>query len=394
MVLDRRISEMANLKQLDILKKGVDSWNLWRTNNAKVQPSLSEAGLHMAYLKEANLSMADLSDADLRMAELVEANLYEADLTWANLNEAFLYGADLRRAKIQKANLARANLQGANLSNAVLTWSTLGRANLQSAQFVEADLNATNLCGSDLRDANLKHASLIGANLTRANLEDADLSHAIVGGSLFGNVDLSVVKGLDTLVHLGPSTIGIDTVFKSKGNIPEAFLQNAGVPTDLFKSIKSQIDLQGIYTSCFITYTRKDESFAHKLFSDLQQLGMRCWVVTEQMRKKERHYPIIDAALNLHDKHILIVSENSLERNWLEGEIEISLAKEDETGQPILIPLVLDDSIKFSEKPWVVKLRRSSQLYDFTLWEDDEIYREMLEYLVSEIDGTKDHFNQ
>jgi hypothetical protein len=112
------------------------------------------------------------------------------------------------------------------------------------------------------------------------------------------------------------------------------------------------------------------------------------------MRKKERHYPIIDAALNLHDKHILIVSENSLERNWLEGEIEISLDKEDETGQPILIPLVLDDSIKFSEKPWVVKLRRSSQLYDFTLWEDDEIYREMLEYLVSEIDGTKDQFNQ
>lgn len=385
---------MANLKQLDILKKGIDSWNLWRANNARVQPSLSEAGLHMAYLKEANLSMADLSDADLRMAELAEANLYEADLTWANLNEAFLYQANLRKAKIQKANLARANLQGANLNNAVLTWSTLGRANLKSAQFVEADLNATNLCGSDLRDANLKYASLIGANLTRANLEGADLSYAIVGGSLFGNVDLSVVKGLDTLVHLGPSTIGIDTVFKSKGNIPEVFLRNAGVPTDLFKSIKSQIDLEYTYTSCFISYTSKDESFAHKLFSDLQEQGMRCWVVTEQMRKKERHYPIFDAALNLHDKHILIVSENSLDRNWIEDEIKISLEKEEATGQSLLIPLVLDDSVKFSEKPWVVKLRRTSHLYDFTLWEDDESYQEMLSYLINELEGVEEQFSQ
>ena len=386
---------MANLKQLDILKKGVDSWNLWRANNAHVQPSLSEAGLHMAYLKEANLSMADLSDSDLRMAELVEANLYEADLTWANLNEAILHQANLRRAKIQKANLARANLQGANLSNAVLTWSTLGRANLRSAQFVEADLNATNLCGSDLRDANLKYASLIGANLTRANLEGADLSYAIVGGSLFGNVDLSVIKGLDTLVHIGPSTIGIDTVFKSKGNIPDVFLQNAGVPTDIFKSIKSQIDLQGAYTSCFITYTRKDESFAHKLFADLQEQGIRCWVVTEQMRKKERHYPIYDAALNLHEKHIFIISENSLDRNWAEGEIETALEKEEATGESILVPLVLDDSVKFSEKPWVVRLRRSSQLYDFTLWEDDESYREMFNYVISMLTADEDEeFNQ
>ncbi len=385
---------MANQKQLDILKKGVDSWNLWRANNTHVQPSLSEAGLHMAYLKEANLSMADLSDADLRMAELVEANLYEADLTWTNLNEAFLQQANLRRAKIQKANLARANLTGANLNNAVLTWSTLGRANLQSAQLVEADLNATNLCGSDLRNANLKYASLIGANLTRANLEGADLSYAIVGGTLFGNVDLSVVTGLDTLVHLGPSTIGIDTVFKSKGNIPEVFLQNAGVPPDIFKSIKSQVDLQGTYTSCFITYTRKDESFAHKLFSDLQEQGIRCWIVTEQMRKKERHYPIFDAALNLHDKHILIVSENSLGRNWVENEIEASLEKEAATGESILIPLVLEDSIRFSEKLWVVKLRRTSQLYDFTLWEDDESYQEMLPYLISELEGVEEQFSQ
>ena len=376
---------MANLKQLDILKKGVDSWNLWRINNPHILPSLSEAGLHMAYLKEANLSMADLTDADLRLAELVEANLNDADLTWANLNEAVLRKANLRRIKIQKANLARADLEGADLSKAILTWSTLGRANLRSAQFVGANLNAANLSGSDLTGANLKKASLIGANFTRANLDGVDLSNCIIGGTLFGNVDLSVVKGLDTLIHLGPSTIGIDTVYKSKGKIPEVFLENAGVPKELIEYIETFISRDEKLFSCFISYTGKDEDFVHKLYADLMEQGVRCWVVTELVRKKEKYYPLIDAALNLHDKEILIMSEHSLESDWLENEIYAAFEKEEKTGETLLLPILLDDSVKYSEKPLIVKMRRSRQLFDFSLWQDDETYVEMLESLVREL---------
>jgi len=381
---------MANLKQLDILKTGVDSWNLWRINNSHIMPSLSEAGLHMAYLKEANLSLADLTDADLRMAELVEANLSQADLTWANLNEAVLRNANLHRSKIQKANLAMANLEGADLSRAVLTWSTLGRANLRFAKLVEANLNAANLSGSDLTGATLKRASLIGANLTRANLDGVDLSACIVGGTLFGNVDLSVVKGLETLVHLGPSPIGIDTVYKSRGNIPETFLLQAGVPKDLIAYIDAHIDQTDELFSCFISYTGKDEGFAHKLFADLLEQGVRCWVVTEKVRKQERYYPLIDAALNLHDKELLLVSEHSLESDWLENEIYDAFEKEEKTGEIILLPLLLDDSAKYSEKPWIVKMRRSRQVFDFSLWQDEETYVKMLGSLTRELKFEQD----
>jgi uncharacterized protein YjbI with pentapeptide repeats len=381
---------MANLKQLDILNKGVDSWNLWRVNNPRIRPSLSEAGLHMAYLKEANLSRADLTDADLRMAELVEADLNEADLTWANLNEAVLRNANLHRSKIQKANLARANLEGADLSKAVLTWSTLGRANLRSAQLLAANLNAANLSGSDLSGANLQKASLIGANLTRANLEGVDLSNCIIGGTLFGNVDLSVVKGLETLIHLGPSPIGIDTVYKSRGEIPEVFLENAGVPKDLIAFIESHIDLTERLFSCFISYVSQDEIFAHQLFADLQEQGIRCWEVSERVRKKERHYSLIDAAHNIHDKELLIMSEYTLECDWLENEIYAAFEKEAKTGEIILLPLLLDDSVKYSEKTWIVKMRRSRQVYDFSLWQDKETYSEMLGSLVGELKPDQD----
>ncbi len=37
--------------------------------------------------------------------------------------------------------------------------------------------------------------------------------------------DLSAAKGLETVVHHGPSTIGIDTIYKSRSKIPEVFLR-------------------------------------------------------------------------------------------------------------------------------------------------------------------------
>ena len=70
---------------------------------------LSEADLH-----EANLRWANLSGADLR-----GANLHEANLRWANLSGANLSGADLREADLRWANLRGADLSEADLSGNV-----------------------------------------------------------------------------------------------------------------------------------------------------------------------------------------------------------------------------------------------------------------------------------
>src|SRR5947209_4306126 len=81
-----------------------------------------------------------------------------------------------------------------------------------------ADLSRINLMSSNLRntiliDANLSEANLIEADLRDADLNGADLSDAHVWNTNFGNVDLSVVKGLEWVDHVGPSTIGIDTIY-------------------------------------------------------------------------------------------------------------------------------------------------------------------------------------
>jgi hypothetical protein len=42
------------------------------------------------------------------------------------------------------------------------------------------------------------------------------------------DINLSEILGLESVTHHGPSSVGIDTIYRSKGQIPEIFLRNAG----------------------------------------------------------------------------------------------------------------------------------------------------------------------
>ncbi|MBI1878630.1 MAG: pentapeptide repeat-containing protein, partial [Chloroflexi bacterium] len=86
--------------------------------------------------------------------------------------------------------------------------------------------------------ADLREADLDGADLYGADLHGANLDKAVVGWTGFRSVDLSMVKGLDNVYHLGPSTVDIDTIYLSKGQIPEAFLSGTGVPNELINYLE------------------------------------------------------------------------------------------------------------------------------------------------------------
>ena len=266
---------MANPEHLAILKQGVDKWDGWRRESAKLLPDLSGADLRQADLRgknfsgvslqgfsasfEADLRAANFSDADLSVANFEKANLLGADLRRASLRGAQFMVANLRSANLTGANLSRAgliagNLCGANLSGANLTKADFFEARLNAADLRSAELNLTDLRASDLRLANLKGADLSWANLSGADLGGTDLSSAISSETVFANLDLSVAKGLETVVHRAPSTIGIRTIYKSGGKIPEAFLRGCGVPEE-FIAFAQSISRNPIeFYSCFISY--------------------------------------------------------------------------------------------------------------------------------------------
>ena len=186
---------MANEQQLELLRQGVQSWNDWRLSNKQ-------------------------AEVDLRRAPLVGMDLREANLTGADLSNAHLGGAYLDRAQLGGATLRACKLFRAHMGGVVL----------KAADMENADLGGAHLSGADLSDAILRGAKLRGTNLYGAQLTGSDFKGALLGRTIFGNVDLSAVKGLEQVEHVEPSTIGLDTYIKSATNIPKAFLLGAGIP--------------------------------------------------------------------------------------------------------------------------------------------------------------------
>src|SRR5208283_1364210 len=258
------VQTMANPEHLKILKEGVPSWNEWREKSGHVRPDLTEANLVGADLGTAGLRGANRYPANLTNVDLRGANLELAYLREVYLNGAVLSGANLYHIDLQDAIVRDSNFDGANLQKANLTRADLRDAILSAAKLTEADLWETNLCGSDL--------------------SGADMTEAVVGRTIFADNDLSTVIGLETARHGEPSSIGIDTIYKSKGNIPEVFLRGAGVPEDFITYMKSLVGKAIDFYSCFISYSSKDDGFAQRLHADLQQKGVRCWFAPEDLK--------------------------------------------------------------------------------------------------------------
>ena len=116
----RDAQAMADTKHLDILWRGVETWNSWRADNSVVVPEFSGADLRRIKLKGVNLMGAKLGGTDLRRAVLDRATMGRADLFWADLSWANLVEPDLRNANISMANMFASNLFGADLSGADL----------------------------------------------------------------------------------------------------------------------------------------------------------------------------------------------------------------------------------------------------------------------------------
>ena len=295
---------MANEEHLEILKQGVEGWNEWREENPEVKPELPGADLHLAPLDGANLRGAILIGADLSGADLIEADLRNALLHRANLTSAMLPGA---------------NLDGANLRRGILT-------------------------GADLHSSSLR-----GTKFANTIFADTDLDHA---------------EGINTCIHNGPSFIDHRTLAKNP-HLPEAFLRGCGLSdleiefyklyqkeltpgqiTDIgYRIIELRSDPAIQFHSCFISYSSKDDSFAYKLHDDLQDSGVRCWFDQVDLRIGQKIRPAIYDAIRLHDKLLLILSEDSVLSPWVEGEVEAAFEKERRHGETVLFPIRLDEAV-------------------------------------------------
>lgn len=361
---------MANKEHLAILKQGVEAWNQWRQENPAIKPNLRAANL-----SEMNLAGIDLHHSNLSRSNLTAANLAGARLYRANLRGANFRGANLSEVDFLGVDFQGVDLQKANLKGAILKLSYLSDANLQGAYLVEADLSSANLTRTMLRNVELQ-----GANLSNAKLYQ----------TVFADVDLSQTHGLELVQHEGPSTIGIDTIYKSNGNIPETFLRGAGIPETFIAQIPSLVratqPLQ--FYSCFISYSTKDQTFANRLYDSLRKAGVRSWFMPESLKTGAKIQQMVDEAIRIQDKVLVVISKNSVTNSWVETEVELALARESTEKRTVLFPICIDDALFKSQEGWANIIRTTRALADFRQWLDNIAYQKALSRLLRDLTVT------
>ena len=320
---------MANPEHLKILKQGVDAWNKWRVENPAITP---------------------------------------------DFETAYLEGADLRRANLSGQTYSIQIYEGRTFEEQTSAWRIFKERTSPGRTYVGQRRNRADLIWASLWGVNLCEADLSGSVLQGVKLDWADFTKARFWLSILSDSDLSNVKGLESAIHLGPSTIGIDTIYKSKGNIPEAFLRGAGVPEDFITYVKSLVGKAIDFYSCFISYSTKDDEFAQRLNADLRAKNVRSWKFDESAKWGEPVWGEIDTAIRHYDKLVVICSRNSLQSVPVIREIERALQKEDREHRNVLFPIRIDDYL-FDEwdhprKPDVV----SKVIGDFRGWENHATY--------------------
>jgi uncharacterized protein YjbI with pentapeptide repeats len=337
----------VNEQHVNLSAASAAEWRDWRMRNPDERPDFRGYTSH----KRTSFVGKDLSDADFRGCVLRAADFAECDLSSANFRDADVVGANFCRASLDFADLRDANM---------------GKCNLYQAS-----------CRGSMFE---------GSNLFMTNLKEA-----ILGGTVFANVDLGTCIGLDDIVHDGPSSLSVDTLFRSAGGLSRDFLTKIGFPDIMVEFVPSLIQAGGIlpFHSCFISYSHRDESFARTLWARMKTEQIAVWYAPEDMQGGKKLFDQIDRAISLHDKLILIVSQESMMSNWVETEIKRARKYEIKTGERKLFPisLVKHEVIKAWElfdadsgRDIAAEIREYF-IPDFSNWRDGQAFNEAFQRL-------------
>ena len=363
---------MANMEHVQLVRRGRDHVARWREANPTEQ-----LDLNASYMSYVRASQVDISGADLRHSDLMGAVMRRANLSGCYLNPCHLYHADLRESNLTGALFNGANMRGADLRGADLTGADLDRvilsdADLSGANLTNANLQRTSLIGTKLVGTNLTGANFAGADLVRSDLTDAVLSGtdlfqtriwscnltganldgAALGYTVLQDCDLRAAAGLEQVRHDSPSSIGVDTIYRSGGQIPAPFLSGAGVPPSVAALQESIAGTPPAMTECYIACRDDDEGFARRLSDGLNALGVNNWVFSERVRGSalvsrlsSSDQEEVERWIRNYDKLIVVASSRALDTETILNDITAARDKQQSADRWLLYFVAPDNGL-------------------------------------------------
>ena len=145
---------------------------------------------------------------------------------------------------------------------------------------------------------------------------------------------------------------------QSGGGISASFLNRAGISMEAIVIVQSLAKDPGQLCSCFISHSTADLEFATLLYGNLQSNRVRCFFAPEDVRIGDSFRQRIDESIRIHDKLLLILSENSVRSDWVRAEVEAALKRERCKKKIVLFPIRIDDAVMETAQAWAAMHRR------------------------------------
>jgi hypothetical protein len=170
----------------------------------------------------------------------------------------------------------------------------------------------------------------------------------------------------------------------TQGKISAAFLRGCGVPDALIEYLPALLGaMQPIqFYSCFISYSAKDKAFALRLHQQMQAEHLRVWFAPEDLKGGQKLHEQLDEAIRVYDKLVLILSEHSMQSEWVQQELRRARKAELASGRRKLFPIRLVDFEALQD--WECPDSRSGGdlaeevrqyfIPDFTTWKDHDAF--------------------
>jgi hypothetical protein len=156
------------------------------------------------------------------------------------------------------------------------------------------------------------------------------------------------------------------------------------LPDNFIDYLPSLLNQPIQHYSCFISYSSKDDEFAHRIHGDLQNSGVRCWFAPHDLPIGDKILDALHAAIPLRDKVVLILSEHSIKSDWVEDEVTAGFEEERKRGQTVLFPVRLDGAVMNTNEAWAAKLR-ARNIGDFRNWKDHAAYKQTFKRVLRDL---------
>ncbi|HEV7404667.1 MAG TPA: toll/interleukin-1 receptor domain-containing protein [Chthoniobacteraceae bacterium] len=139
------------------------------------------------------------------------------------------------------------------------------------------------------------------------------------------------------------------------------------------------------FYSCFISYSTKDEEFARRLHGKMREAHLRVWYAPEDMPGGKKLHEEIETAIRMYDKLLIVLSEHSLESEWVKTELRKAFKAERASGQ---------DGRPKQRKLFPVRLTDMERIKAWSCFDADsgqDLGVELREYFIPDFSHWKEH---